>query len=139
MRLDMFDESKIIKKDSKKEPEPDNIVQRVVTEPINMPSKEIKEKKTPVFVFQHNKLTNKVEEVKNKKSLLIDSNTTVPNDQLQMFYYNTMKAINEIKFDINLLEPICYTDVFFLEKRNCLLNELKFLEIKKQALENLLK
>lgn len=144
MRPDLFDESKIIKKDQQlvKEPLKTEEVQKPI-EIINIPIKqndvEIKTKQPPVFVFERNKDTKQIETV-NGKSNSVNTNIglTIPNDQLQMFYYNTTKAINEIKLDIDILKSM-NNDVFYIDKYTYLLKELKFLEIKKQTLEKLIK
>jgi hypothetical protein len=116
------------------------IINDIQKQSIVNPSKETKVVKTqPVFLFERDKNTRKVKTVSNVQNTTIDID--IPKDQLTLIYVNTLKRINEIKVDLEVLKlMISEKDNFYLSsKLNDTMQELEFNNKKMEILEKLIK
>lgn len=152
-----IDESKIIKKGSEKATpiNKDNIEENLIDEQIiktvqkqkplqeieEVVSIETKQNNFPVFIYEQNLHTKKVE-VKNtlvKEEIKLD----IPLDKLQIINVNNEKNILEVKLDLEVLKTFLVKSnpnfKFYKDKYDYLLNELSFLEKKDSVIKNALR
>lgn len=166
MRRDIFNESKIIKKDELKEntnnpipqnnntfnndelsikinnqnkPEPENNSGSKLTN--NNKNNIININKDPLFVYQRNKYTKQIDDISTPQNVGIYTNIT--NDRLKVMLGNTINYLNELEIDINILEALLSNsnDMFEFYKQKIEYYEKEYIynKNKKNILERMLK
>jgi hypothetical protein len=95
-------------------------------------------KSQPVFIFERDKNTKKVKTVNTIQSTTI--NIDIPADHLTLIYVNTIRRINEIKVDIEVLKLIISEkdNFYFNNKKIELEQELEFNNKKIEILKKLI-
>ena len=155
MKINSLDESKIIKKETKIEENKifNNIPETITNEEITNSSINIEKNLIeqnniqndnikPVFVYEKNKYTNEINTT-NSISHVFNFNLNIPKDQLKLMYSNTVKYMNELLLDINILQSLLINNdnmfEFYNEKLNFVSKEYEFIVNKKNILEKLIK
>jgi hypothetical protein len=95
-------------------------------------------KSQPVFIFERDKETKKVKTVSAVQNKTM--NFDISNDYLPLIYSNTLRQINEIKFDIEILNLMISEkdNYYFNDKLTILMQELEFNNRKLEVLEQLI-
>jgi hypothetical protein len=108
----------------------------IISDPIPEKPKIIKSQ--PVFIFERDKETKKVKTVSAVQNKTM--NFDISNDYLPLIYSNTLRQINEIKFDIEILKLMISEkdNYYFNDKLTTLTQELEFNNRKLEVLEQLI-
>ena len=153
MRRDLFDESKIIKKNDviqipQQIEDLSNIRSSITINHINNKLANQSENelnnvtisKQPVFIFAKDKNTNKIITTNDVKSKSI--NVKIPHDQLTIIFNNTKKYKNELLLEIELLKNFKNEDTNMINycnnKISIYKDELKYVDYKINILSNIL-
>lgn len=139
---DLLDDSKIIKKDNKIDNSKDTVnINNNIVEEINQNFQNIVIEEKPVYNFEKNQHTKKIEVTPLKQTSGISIN--IPKDQLKIIYVNTIKYENELQLEIEILNLLLNNKddqfEFYKNKLQFIQNEIIFIKNKKNVLEKILK